>query len=195
MSVTVSGDNLDQFLEGLESRFNSPEVAMLLAQDLSEKLVESFSSSGLDSRSGATVRALSYVAEPERTGNGWILGVGDRDALGEEDQSAPRGTLRSFFSDHPEIRPSPWAYIPQSYKDVLESMRRAGMYGGRGPDYANYMWVQNAGNAEAGISGKHFIESALSSWESGSDDIVNDWWSSLSTLGKAKRYVKGAFGR
>lgn len=195
MPVTVSGTSLDQYISNLEAKFNSPDLIEAMAESLAGHLQESFQASGLQSRSGAGLSALTYVGEPERTGQGWSMGVGDRDALGGENDPAPRGVLRQFFSDNPSITPSKWRRIPRSYKEQLEAMRRAGMYGGRGPNYANYMWIQNSGNATAEIGGRHFIESAVSEWKTQVPDIINDWWQSLGTVGRFKRRVAGVFGR
>ena len=172
MSITTSGDNLDIFIRDVEDSLESSELISSLGDTLSGTLVDSFHASGLQSKSGATVKALEYVSDPQRIDGGWKIGVGNGDALGEEGQSAPRGTLRSFFSDRPEIRPTTWAGIPPSYKDVLESMRRSGMYGGRGPDYANYAWVQNSGNSAAGIPSTGFIDSGVSNFMTAADDVI-----------------------
>lgn len=195
MPVTTSGTSLTQWIDGLRGKFNSPDLVQSLGNALAEDLVQAFQESGLQSQSGATVRALSYVGEPERSGNAWRIGVGDKDALGNEYDPAPRGTLRQFFNDNPGLKPTPWRAIPPAYKQQLELMRRAGMYGGRGPNYANYMWVQNAGNSAAGISGHGFIEMGLSTWRGQVPDLINEWWQSLGTLGRFKRTVAGVFGR
>ncbi len=192
---TTSGDSLDQAILNLKGKLNSPDLVTQMGQSLSEQLKESFTASGLISRSSATLEALSYVGEPQRISNGWTIGVGNRDDLGAEDEPAPRGVLREFFNDNPELRPSPWRGIPESYQEKLASLRRAGMYGGRGPTYANYMWVQDKGSAEAYISGRHFIESGLAMWRSIAPDIISSWWESIGTAGRIRRTILGVFGR
>jgi len=195
MPVTVNGAGLDQWIAGIKGRFESPELIQQLGQSLADDLGLAFMASGLTSRSGAGFKAITTVNEPEKTANGWKIGVGDRKALGDENQTAPRGTLRAFFEDNPTIRPSPWRGIPQSYKEKLEAMRRAGMYGGRGPDYANYMWVQNRGSGEAHIAGRHFIETGLNRWRGRVPDIINQWWQGLGRIGRAKETIRGIFRR
>jgi hypothetical protein len=144
-----------------------------LGESLAENLVSSFGAVGLVSRSGATVRALSYVGGAERTGDGWSIGVGNVDVTGEENDPAPAGTLRAFFEDNPYLTPSPWRRIPQAYKEKLEAMRRSGMYGGRSSEYANYMWVQDRGSSEAMIKGRNFISRGLDVWRGNAPAIIN----------------------
>jgi hypothetical protein len=153
---------------------------------MSECLVEAFSTK-LESQSGATVRALSVVGEPYRWSNqygtGWKVVVGDAEALGNKSDSAPRGTLRAFY-DYLEgnlestgrvIPYTPWAQIPNYYKGLLEQGRRAGMFGGRGPNYANYAWIQDAGNAKADITATHFIEEGKKLFESRTSGYLREW--------------------
>lgn len=193
--ITVSGDSLDQAILDLRGRLNSPDLVTQIGRGLSDQLKESFTDSGLISRSGATLRALSFVGEPQRIGNAWTIGVGSREDLGEENQPAPTGTLRAFFGDNPELYPTPWKGIPQSYQEKLAQLRRTGLYGGRGATYANYMWVQNAGAPSAYITGRHFIESALAQWRSDVPNIISEWWTSLGRLGRVRRTILGIFGR
>jgi hypothetical protein len=96
--------------------------------------------------------------------------------MGDVNQSAPRGTLREFFEDNKEATAPVWRYIPGRYKEKLEAMRRAGMYGGRGPDYANYVWAQEKGNAKALIAGRHFIENGTNRWRARRGQIIDDWY-------------------
>lgn len=194
MPLTITGERLDQRIEILERKLNSPDLILALGSDLASALGDAYESSGLRVVSGAGIRALTYIGEPERSGNGWTIGVGDRGALGDEGDPAPRGVLRQFQEDN-GLRPSPWKYMLQSYKDKLETMRRSGMYGGRGPLYANYMWVQDQGNATAYITGRNLIDNGVSVWRSRADDIVSEWWESLGTFGRFKRSIAGIFGR
>ena len=46
------------------------------------------------------------------------------------------------------------------------------MFGGRGADYANYMWIQNYGNRRARITGTHFIERSTQQWRSTVPDTI-----------------------
>ncbi len=166
------------FVQNLESRIVTPELVQELGNRLAEKLVDGFNSSGLVSRSGATVAALSSVGEPVQRGNGWSIGVMDASAAGHPEDEAPRGTLRDFFTDmrraYPQdnLRPSPWKDIPQTYKDFLEAERRSGMYGGRGPDYANYLWVQDEGNARIYIPSHPYIARSVDEWKAEAPDII-----------------------
>lgn len=128
---------------------------------------------------GATVNALSYVSEPSRTATGWEIGVGDKSKTGDESTPAPRGTLREFY-DYLEGTGRVWRYtdwwgLSRANKRLLAEGRRAGLWGGRGVDYANYMWVQNAGNSKAGIVGTHFLERALDQWRGQASQIIQDY--------------------
>jgi len=174
MPVTVNERGLDTFIEGIRQRVESPDMIVALGNSLSNHLVESLESSGLTSRSGATVRALSFVGKPERTSSGWRIGVGDKSATGLPSDSAPRGTLRAFFDDHKDIKPSKWRYMKQSTKDILEGMRRAGMYGGRGQNYANYMWVQDKGDMsdKVRIPARGFVNTGLTAFRSEAPNII-----------------------
>ncbi len=58
-------------------------------------------------------------------------------------------------------------------KRLLAQGRRAGMFGGRGIDYANYMWIQNKGNSKARISAHGFIESGIMTWRAEVLDIID----------------------
>jgi hypothetical protein len=200
MPVTVTGESLTQFISGLKRQFNSPDLIQELGQALSDNLVEAFTASGLNSRSGATVEALSVVGEPQRTGTGWNIGVGNKEALGNENESAPRNTLREFYDSigggTGQVRKyANWQGLSDSNKALLEQGRRAGLFGGRGPKYANYMWIQNKGNPKAIITGRHFIEQGVASFQSQAPNIINEWWASLGRVGRFKRTVAGVFGR
>jgi len=172
MPVTFRRAGLDTFIEGIKRKIESPDLIVELGNSLSQNLVAAVGSSGLSSKSGSIVKALSKVGEPERTPTGWRIGVGDAKATGLPSDPAPRGTLRAFFTDNPGVRPSPWRGIPPNYQDVLERMRRAGMYGGRGADYANYMWVQDKGNTKAHISPRGFINTGFTTWKAQVPGII-----------------------
>lgn len=194
MPLRITGDRLDLAIEGLERSLNSPDLVRMLADDLADSLEEAYFTSGLQVVSGAGLQALTYVGEPQRRGSGWSIGVGDADALGSESEPAPKGVLRQFQEDY-GLRPSPWKHMPMRYQDILASMRRTGMYGGRGPKYANYMWVQDVGSYDAYIRSRKFIDRGVSSWRSRADDVVAEWWESIGTLGRIKRTILGRFGR
>lgn len=172
----ITGNRFDQFIDGIQRKIESPDLIVSLGNRLSEQLQLGFGASGLTPRSGATLRALESISEPERTGNGWRIGVGDASALGSESDSAPRGVLRQFFEDNPQIRPSPWRRIPETYKQKLEAMRRAGMYGGRGPNYANYFWAQDQGSTGAHISKRDIVNPALDRWRSEVPYFIEDYF-------------------
>jgi hypothetical protein len=191
MPTVISG-NLDQVILELRNRLNSPDLAKALGKSLSEHLQDSFSAS-LEERSGNTLRALEYISEPQREGNRWIIGVGKKSDLGTADEPAPVGTLREFFDDFPELRPGPWKSIPESYQDRLAQMRRQGMYGGKGPTYANYAWIQNQGAPTAFINATHFIDTAKQEWQADVPRVIDEWWSSLGLRGKLRATISGIF--
>lgn len=177
MPVTINNQRLTQIIEGIKQKIESPDMIVALGQSLSRHLVESFSESGLNSESGATVRALSKVGEPERTSDGWRIGVGDGEAAGSENTPTPRGTLRAFYDYLAQSgrvwRYTDWWGMSRANKRLLADARRVGLFGGRGMDYANYMWVQNNGNGVAKVKAHHFIESGIQAWRSEVPDIVN----------------------
>lgn len=176
MPVTVTGQGFNTFIEGIRRKLDSPDLIQQLGNSLAQALKEGFQSSGLQSRSGATVAALSFVGEPERVGNGWRIGVGNADEAGHPEDPAPSGTLRQFFQDNPVLRPTPWRRIPPDYKEQLEVMRRAGMYGGRGPSYANYLWVQNYGSSGAEIEGRNYIDPAIDQWRQQVPEMIQEYF-------------------
>ena len=190
MPVTISGQGLNQIVNNLHRLADDPELALQLGKALSECLVDAFQSTN-SSVSGATVRALSKVSPPEKTGSGWKISVGDGDAVGLESQSAPRGTLRAFYKfveGGPERsrgatgtikKYSNWQGMSSANKRLLEQGRRAGMFGGRGPNYANYMWIQNTGNLKAGITGRGFIAKGTTQWRADVPRIVERYIESV----------------
>ncbi len=48
--------------------------------------------------------------------------------------------------------------------------------GGRGPDYAKYMWVQNYGNAKAKVTGTHFIEKSAAEFKQSAPGIIRGYF-------------------
>ncbi len=174
MPIAITGGRFEQFISGIEAKLDSSDLIVELGNRLSEQLRLGFSASGLTPRSGASIRALEYVGQPERITNGWRIGVGNADALGDESQPAPRGVLRAFFSDN-KLKPTPWRGIPPDYKVKLEAMRRAGMYGGRGQNYANYLWVQNRGNMGVYISARNFIGPAIERWREDARYLIEEY--------------------
>ena len=194
--ILITGNRFDQRIEMIQKSLNSPDLVEAIGYNLAAHLAEQYSFSGLEVRSGAALNALTYVGEAERVGgNAWTIGVGNREDLGEEDQPAPEGTLRAFFNDNPEIPPSPWKFIPPDYKMKLEQLRRMGMYGGRGPSYANYIWVQNNGSASAYIDRRQFIDGALMYWRNEAQSIADEWWKSIGFGGRMIRRFAGMLGR
>jgi len=190
MPVTSNLSGLNRFIDDIKLRFDDPGLVRVLGQELSKDLTSAFSESGLQSRSGATIQALSTIGEPEKVGRGWRITVGDKSALGSPDDPAPRGTLRRFY-DYLEGTGrvhafTKWSGMSRSNKELLQEMRRAGLMGGRGPRYANYMWVQNYGSATAEISGRHFIERGQERFRSRASGIINDWWKSSGHIGTLK---------
>jgi len=187
MPVTFNSANLSQFIDGIKLRFDSPELVTRLGQELAKDLGQAFSASGLQSRSGAGLAALTTVGEPTRNGRGWQISVGDKSALGSKNDPAPKGTLAQFYTyleGTGRVRKyTKWAQMSKSNQELLEKMRRAGLMGGRGPKYANYMWIQNYGNATAQITGRHFIENGLTAFRARSRGIINDWWNKSGHMG------------
>jgi hypothetical protein len=174
MPLTITGDRFETLIAGIERKLDSPDLIIELGESLAGHLKDGFAASGLQSRSGATIAALTYVGQPESSGTGWSIGVGDANAAGSESDSPPRGVLKAFQQDN-SLRPSPWKDMPQTYKDKLESLRRSGMYGGRGPMYANYLWVQDRGSAEAYISGHNYLDPAVAAWRQEVPSIINGY--------------------
>ena len=188
MPIRVSGMDFRRQTEEIVQQMDSPELVEQLGQALSEELVKAFTTSGLKSQSGATVKALSVVGEPKRWANqyggGWRITVGDDDALGDKRDKPPSGTLAAFYSyleggiggGDRVIPYTPWKQIPKKFKDELERARRmASLFGGRGPNYANYMWTQNYGSTKADIVGRHFIEAGVQNFRVRAGDIVDDF--------------------
>ena len=167
---------LTERLHQLQIKFNSPGLAMQLGYSLATALLEN---APVDT--GATASAVSRVTDPERTATGWSIGVGDKTKTGDESTPAPRGTLRAFYNylegTGRDFRYSNWRGLSKDNKTLLAQGRRAGLFGGRGIDYANYMWIQNSGNAEAGITGTHFLEHALEQWRGQASQIIQDYLS------------------
>jgi len=166
--------SLAGFIQSIEVKFNSPGLVMQLGYSLANSLLKN---TPIDT--GAAERALTYVGEPERTSTGWSIGVGDKSRTGDKDDPAPSGTLRDFFTylkqSGVKVRPSNWWGLPGELKQKLAAERRAGKFGGRGEGYANYIWVQNYGNAKAGITATHFIEKSLDEFRANSDRIIGDY--------------------
>ena len=152
VTVSIPVPKLNRLLDKLES----PELIQRLGADLAQRL-----SDNSPHASGATSRAWLHLGKPERIPNGWAIGVGSGDAFGDRNQSAPSGTLRAFFDylDNAGIEfngYTDWWGLSKDNKTLLEQRRRAGKFGGRDADYAPYMWVQDAGNAKAGVRAKRF---------------------------------------
>jgi hypothetical protein len=172
--------SLYDFVQRIELKYTGGDLPRTLAQALSDQLIAGYESSGLVTRSGATLKAWEKVGEPTVSSDGFEIGVGDAEAAGSPQDEAPRGVLREFFTDMKRafpgeyLRPSPWKDIPQTYKGILESARRSGMYGGRGPDYANYLWAQEEGRSEVYIPAHPYINAAVEEWKNMISDIVSE---------------------
>lgn len=58
-----------------------------------------------------------------------------------------------------------WWKLPSAYKDLLQSKRLGGMFGGRTGvgfhRYAPYFWGQEYGNPAASIEAQHFVGGTL----------------------------------
>lgn len=167
-------------LRQLQAKLQSPDLITHLGLGLAENLVNE---APMDT--GATKLALGKISEPNKTAIGWQIGVGDKTKTGDESTPAPRGTLEAFYKylgvDDEESnigrvwRITNWWGMSRANKDLLAQGRRAGLWGGRGIDYANYMWVQNSGNSEAGITSTHFLERALEQWRGQASQIIQDY--------------------
>lgn len=174
MPATVTGTDRIERLKGLFVDIDSPGLIMQLGYALATILARN-----APSASGAAAYAISSVGEPERITGGWAIGVGDKSKTGMPNDPAPRGTLRAFF-DYLEGTGRVWRYtdwwgLSRENKTLLEQGRRAGMFGGRGADYANYIWAQNYGNATAGITGTHFIERSLTEFRKEAQRIIEEY--------------------
>lgn len=174
MPVTVTGTGRTAYIEGVISKYDSPGLIMQLGYSLATILLKN-----APIATGAAASAISEVGEPERIMNGWAITVGNKSKTGLPQDSAPTGTLRAFF-DYLEgtgrvRRYTDWWGLSRENKTLLEQGRRAGMFGGRGADYANYIWVQNYGNAKAGITGTHFIERSLAEFRKEASRIIGDY--------------------
>jgi hypothetical protein len=105
--------------------------------------------------------------------------VGDASKTGKPEDQAPTGTLRAFFdylqSTGWKGRYTDWWGLSPENKEKLETERRGGKFGGLGPNYANYIWVQNYGNAKAGIKRKEFIEKSLEEFRKEAKRIIGDY--------------------
>lgn len=151
------------------------EMLRLLAVDLVYRLRDY-----TPVQSGAMQTALSYISQPKKSAGGWTIGVGNAELLGNKDLSAPKGTIKSFLKDFPKYKsyrklsqPSmAWWYLSPEGKQVLDDQRMMGKYGGVGATYARYVWTQNEGNPNVGITAKHFIEKALDEWRQNAPSIV-----------------------
>ena len=174
MPVTITRSGYDIALR-LKQKIESPDLILELGQALSDDIGLSFVASGLRSKTGSALDAITDVGTPQRSGAGWSIGVGNAGRTGRPGGSAPRGVLEEFLRDN-DLGPRYWKYIPKLYKDKLEMMRRAGMYGGRGPDYANYVWAQERGNGRALIPARGFIEAGLGRWMSRASGIVGGYF-------------------
>lgn len=135
---------------------------------------------------GAMSDALGYVSQPEKTGKGWKVGVGNRKYLGDKETPSPKGTIWAFLKDYPQFFKFPreingrknyskataWRDLPEAGKRMLDGQRQAGKYGGIGANYARYIWAQNDGNAGAGITAQNFLETAIKSWKAKVPELV-----------------------
>ena len=175
MPATVTMSSLPK-LNRLLDKLESSELIEKLGADLAQRLADNSPVA-----SGATARAWRHLGTPQRIPGGWSIGVGSGDAFGSKDEPAPRGTLRAFYDylDNAGIDfngYTDWWGLSRENKSLLEQGRRAGKFGGRGQDYANYMWVQNYGNAKAKVTGTHFIEKSIQQWRSEVPDIVRSYF-------------------
>jgi hypothetical protein len=171
VTVTVPVTNLTRVLDKLES----PELIERLGASLSKQLADNSPVA-----SGANKRAWQHIGTPTKIVGGWRIGVGDGEALGSPDDPAPRGTLRAFFDylESQGAKPAytDWRNMQPAHQDKLEELRRGGLFGGRGADYANYAWIQNAGNMKARVTATHFIDRSLAEWRSEVPAIVRSYF-------------------
>jgi hypothetical protein len=179
MPVTVTLTNpLERLQQKLDRLNSSPELIEKLGADLSKRLSDN---SPVDT--GATARAFKHIGQPTKIVNGWKIGMGSGEAFGSEDEPAPCGTLRAFYSylesQGVEVRYTDWRNMEPAHQDRLAQARRKGLYGGRGVDYANYMWIQNAGNSRAHIRPLHFIEKSITEFRSSVGDIIREYFTTL----------------
>ncbi len=158
----------------LISKLESPELITTLGNLLAQRL-----SGAAPVSSGATQRALSVVGQPQKTETGWKIGVGSGRDTGQPEDASPHGTLRAFYdyleSTGVRVRRTAWSGLSRDNKLRLEQERRAGRFGGKGPTYANYLWVQNFGNPVARIGGTHFLERAVEDFREEAGEVIRQY--------------------
>ena len=175
MPVSVQMAGANQVLERLKQKLSSPELVEQLGTSLATQL-----SAVAPRETGATAAALGTVGTPTQTGAGWSIGVGDKEKVGNRNEPAPSGTLRDFYeylkNTGNGVKPTDWWGLAPDLKELLASERRTGRFGGRGAGYANYMWVQNYGNAKARIRGTYFLQEAIKAWRAQVSEIVRAYF-------------------
>lgn len=139
------------------------------------------------SDSGQMVRNLSTLTDLREGERGFEIGLGDRSKVGNENIPAPRGTIQAFLDDYPQFRKRPqyrtggkeraWWDLPRAGKEKLESLRKAGLYGGSDQGFATgkspWFFPQEgsldgwgASAKAAGITPTGFLKQSMQIWES-----------------------------
>lgn len=129
---------------------------------------------------GTLSKNLTVVFDGKKIGPGvWQAGVGDKKMIGSPSDKAPRGTISQFLKEvgGPEYNFWPgrqkvnsryaWWALPSFLKERLQAERLAGRFGGEtgvGAGRSPYMYSQDRGNANAGITGQRFISMAFVVW-------------------------------
>lgn len=115
---------------------------------MAQKLADALKSEAPND-TGTLAEALSEMSPVRKTAEGRSIGLGPLSRLGDPSQATPN-TLRSFFDDHPQFKPSRWRWMSRAAKDLLQESREQGFYGG--PAYAagapaRYYYVHEGGEA------------------------------------------------
>lgn len=171
--------NLEAFLARKVAEAASPDILRELGRELSVSIDANVMETGGDV-TGVMRRNVTFVGQPEPVPGGYQIGVGRG---GREHDSAPSATIAQFINDHPEYQGG-WPRGKMAWhglgrdsesrraaQEDLAMAREAGAYGGVVGE-SPYYYIQEKGNAEVGITGRHFIENAIQDFESRVDNIM-----------------------
>lgn len=190
MAVRTVSSGLNQVVEGIRRKVNTPDLIIELGDALVARLSYYTSGApGVKPQSGALQDALTFMGAAQQTTSGWSIGVGKKEFLGDSSIASPQGTIAEFLSDYPKYRrkrnnpqkKNAWWDLPKEAKDRLDSDRMTGKYGGIGAQFARYVWAQNDGAVGASIVGRHFIEKAIDEWKQEVPSIVKQYFTYAQT--------------
>ncbi len=96
ITLTVTGHSeIIASLQNLNDRLDGPEVVQALGQ-MSSAILEQSTPVGRRGDAGNLQRTMSEMAGPERTGQGWWVGVGNLDGIYPL-EAAPKDTIKNFL--------------------------------------------------------------------------------------------------